>query len=222
MPASDSVESKSRSFVSNSKKGADAMKRCEICRSDYGCRHTVRPGDDRRPEAIHSSWALARTIEVTTSASPKGGAENEDRRGGRTILDDFREFLEDRRLGRFHFIVGAHGVELQLTRASISVGLFSFGAAAIFFALSIDVISGSIWRWLPDMLLAACAVGMIAPWRGQGPAASMVLTGVVLLARTLYFVNLSLWVVLAVAAGGCSLLYRRRVRVSGITLKFAY
>lgn len=198
------------------------MKRCEVCRSDYACRHTARPDDGRRAEAIQSSWALARTIEVTTSAPPMGGADDDGRRGGRSIRDDFREFLEDRRLGRFHFTIGTHGVELQLSRAAISVGLFSFGAAAVFFAMSADVISGSVWRWLPDMLLAACMAGIVAPWRERGRAASIVLTGFVLLAWTFKFVALGPWFVMAVIVGGCSLLYRRHVRVSGITLKFVY
>jgi hypothetical protein len=198
------------------------MKRCEICRSDYSCSHTVRPARGTRTEATQNSWALARTIEITTSAPPLSGAEDYARRGGRSILDDFREFIEDRRLRRFYFSIGAHGVEIQLSRAAISVGLFSFGVAAMFFALSVGVISGSVWQWLPDLLLAAGAAGMVAPWRGPGPAACMVLTGLVLLAWTLKFIFLSPWVILAVATGGCSLLYRRHVRVSGITLKLVF
>lgn len=198
------------------------MKRCDICRSDYSCSHTVRPARGPRTEATQNSWALARTIEITTSAPPADAREDDGRRGGRSILDDFREFLEDRRLRRFYFTIGAHGVEIQLSRAAISVALFSVGFAAMFFALSVGVISGSVWQWLPDLLLAAGAAGMVAPWRGPGPAACMVLTGVVLLAWTLNFVFLSPWVILAVTAGACSLLYRRHVRVSGITLKFVY
>ncbi len=201
------------------------MKRCRVCRSNYPFSQTVCPADGTRLEEVQGSWALARVIEVTTSAAPPGETDEDERRGGRTLLDDLREFFEDERLHRLYLTFGAHGVELQLSRAAVSLGLFSFGVLAMgigLLALSGDVASGDFWRLLADLLLGLGLAGMITPLKGLGRGGGMVLTGIALLAHTLGFVELSLWPLLTVAAGGCSLSYRRRLRVSDVGLKFMY
>jgi hypothetical protein len=195
------------------------MKRCQVCRSNYPFSHTVCPFDGTRLEEVQTSTAVAPIIEIQRSAF---SVEEEEQRDKRTLHDDLREFLEDHRLHKLYFTFGVHGVELQLTRAAVSLGLFSFGTAAVGLGLLTlwgDVVSGSLFLWLPDMLFAIGMAGMVASRNGFRRAGAITLAGVVFLAYTLHFVDLSLWPLLTAAGGGFSLLYRRRMRISGISLK---
>ena len=83
------------------------MKRCRICRLDYPFNHTVCPADGTWLEEVQRSSAVAPVIEIQRSPPPASGSEEEGRRGGWTLPDDFREFLEDIRLRKSHLELGA-------------------------------------------------------------------------------------------------------------------